>query len=144
MRLKAIPLEIPEERRRGSFGKAVLCLNGILNPEHTPISIRLFIDNPDADKSTPFPGDPSFAGKAEIMSRPRFPESVRKGLLPWTDPSTPHIEPDPAINLRFDVSELLRRSAGRITLTVVVTDMANARQPDELLEFDGIELRFDD
>lgn len=147
MSLRSLPLAVPELRLKAGFSKVVLRLNNIWNPEKEAIFLRIFLNLPDADENTPTRQNRHFAGKGAIMARRRFPESQARGLLPWADPAFPDVEPDPSINLRFDVTESFRALAeatSQFTATVVLTNNANERLPDEMLEFDGVELRFVD
>ena len=120
-------------------------LNNIWNPEKEVIFLRVFLNQPDADETTPVRQSPHFAGKGAIMARRRFPESQARGLVPWADPAHPEVEPDPPINLRFDVTDKLRSLAEttkKFTVTIVLINNKNERIPDEELEFDGVELKF--
>ena len=147
MSLRSLPLAVPKSRSNGRFSKVEFRLNNIWTPEKEAFFLRVFLNLPDADENTPTRQNPHFAGNAAIMARRRFPESQARGLLPWADPAFPHVEPDPPINLRFNVTDkftALAETASQFTATIVLTNNANERLPDDLLEFGNVELKFFD
>ena len=137
----SIRLAVPDAALRGWCG-VDLWVKGVHYPPERGFTIRVFLNRPEADVSTPTADNPHYVGRGTVMARKHFQESIARGLPPWADPSVPR-EPDPPLSFRLDATEQVKKLAGDrswVTVTLVLVDSFGHEVPDEALHYEGVEL----
>ena len=149
-RFRSRPIELPDAVRNG-FGNAEVRLHRVPQLERSCF-VRVFLNQPQADASTPLERDKGYAGYFAIFGHgpcyggpghceiPPMASATRPGDARQRTMNTPR-------NHRVDVTSAVRRliAAGQkdVTITLVVIG-ANYEEDTTLLHLDGVSLNFHD
>ena len=144
MRTETFSLDLGHQWRDRTTG-VELFVDKLYYPEEDMITVHVFLNQPDADSTTPIEGNPNFTFRFVLRPRPRFTANAKQGLLPWTPPGA--TGEDPPFSFEQTITRDLRRlgiEGGKLDVTFVPYDPAGQLRGAALELKGGVSLIFVD
>lgn len=138
----AVPPRLARSSQPAAGERLVLRVSGVLHPPREPFVLRAFLNDPQADASTPTRGNPHYVGEAPILANEYVSEGERAGDVPWArrTAAPPRRDFDPPITLEWDVDDAMAGGQQNATVALVLLNSRGEALPVDELRLSDVQI----